>query len=79
MDGRQDQVVLVEVRVGGLRARGPRWIEGQIGEEALSRRRGGSQLLELLEVSEAYARVVVETLEVRLVPAAHQPHLRAPR
>ena len=40
MDGRQDQIVLVLVRRPGGTAAGLRRIEGEIGQEALARRRG---------------------------------------
>src|SRR6185312_15244051 len=75
MDRRQDQVVLVEVRLPRLGPRRLRRIERQVGEKTLARGGGRRQLLELLEIAEPHAGVVVESLEVRLVPTADETHL----
>ena len=50
MDGREDQIVLVEQRRAGLVAGGVRRIERQLGQEPLARRIARGDLLELHEI-----------------------------
>ena len=71
VDGGEDQVVLVEERRAGLVAGRVGRVEGELGEEALARGIAGGDLLELEEVVPADDGVVVDALEVRLVPEAH--------
>ena len=68
MDGREDQIVLVEQRHAGLVAGGVRRIERQFGQEPLARRIAGGDLLELHEIGAARGRILVDALEMRLVP-----------
>ena len=68
MDGRQDQIVLVEQRHAGLVAGGVRRIERQLGEEALARRIAAGDLLELDQVGAAGLGILVDAVEMRLVP-----------
>ena len=78
MDGREDQIILVEQRRAGLVAGGVRRIERQFGQEALARRIAGRDLLELQEIGLAHRGVVVDAFEMRLVPAARLRDLRRP-
>ena len=68
MDGRQDQIVLVEQRHAGLVAGRVRRIERQFGQEALARRIAAGDLLELDQVGAAGLGILVDALEMRLVP-----------
>ena len=79
MDRRQDQVVVVQRRRSRLGAGGVRRIERELGQEALARDVGGSDRRELREVAGARRRVVVEALELRLVPVGDEVELRRPR
>ena len=56
-----------------------RRVEGQLGEEALARGVLPGQQLELIEVAQARVELLVQALEVRPVPLAHQIHLSRPR
>ena len=68
MDRREDQIVLVEQRHAGLVAGGVGRIERQLGQEALARRIAGGDLLELEQIGAARLGVLVDALEMRLVP-----------
>ena len=70
MDGGEDQVVLVEMRRAGAVAGRVRRIEREIGQEALARGIAGGDLLELHEVGAAHGGVLVDALQMRLVPEA---------
>ena len=78
MDGREDQIVLVEQRHAGLVAGGVRRVERQFGQEALARRIAGRDLLELQQVGLADRGVLVDAFEMRLVPAARPLELGRP-
>src|SRR5690606_31948072 len=78
MDGRQDQIVLVEQRHAGLAGGGVWRIKREFGEEAFARRIAGSNVLELDEIRAAHLEILVDALEMRLVPCAHLPDLRRP-
>ena len=68
MDGREDQIVLVEQRHAGLVAGRVGRIERQFGEEALARRIAAGDLFELDQVGAAGLGIFVDAVEVRLVP-----------
>ena len=72
MDGREDQIVLVEQRHAGLVAGGVGRVERQFGEEALAARVARRDLHKLREVGLADRGVLVHALEMRLVPAARR-------
>ena len=78
MDGGEDQVVLVEQRRSRLVAGGVRRVEGELGQEALAARIAGGDLLELEKVVAPDDRVLVDALQMRLVPQPHPLHLRRP-
>jgi hypothetical protein len=52
----------------GLIAGGVGWIEGQLGEKALARRIAGSDLLKLDEIGAARLGILVNALQMRLIP-----------
>ena len=79
VDGRQDQIVFVKERPTCLCAARIRRIKGQFGQEALAAGVAESNLLQLVEVSGTGSRIIVETLEQRLIPVAHEPDLPLPR
>src|ERR1700730_7064399 len=60
MNGRQDQIVLVELRAAGFGAAGIGRVQCQPGQKTLSGGVAGGDLLELVEVSGARRRVMVE-------------------
>ena len=70
MDRRQDQIVLVEQRHAGLVAGGVGRIERQFGQEPLARGIAAGNLLELDQVGAARLGILVDALQMRLVPAA---------
>src|SRR5207244_1583153 len=71
MDGREDEIILVEQRRAGQIARRVRRIEGELGQELLARDVAGRDLLELDEIGAAQRGILVDALEMRLVPSAH--------
>ena len=78
VDRRQDQVVLVALRRAGLVAGGLGRVERQLGQEALARRRSRRPCASSCsQVGAAHAGVVVQALELRLVPAAAPGRARA--
>src|SRR5581483_4869864 len=70
MDGRQDQVVLVQQRDTGMIAGRIRRIQGEFGQEALARGIAPSDLFELNEISTPNLGVFVEAVEMRFIPKA---------
>jgi hypothetical protein len=50
MNGRQDQIVLVELRAAGFGAAGIGWVQCQLGQKALAGDVTGGNLLELVEI-----------------------------
>ncbi len=68
MDGRQDEVVLVEDGRPGLVAGRIRRVERQLGQEAFARRIARGDLLELQQVGLPRRRVLVDAFEMRLIP-----------
>src|SRR5271169_7079666 len=79
MNGRQDQIVLVELRAAGFGAAGIGRVQCQLSQKALAGGVAGGDLLKLVEVSGARRRIIVEALKLLLIPFAHQPELPAPR
>ncbi|MDT4830740.1 hypothetical protein FQZ97_642150 [compost metagenome] len=79
MDGRQDQVVLVEQRRAGPVAGGFGRIERELGEKAFARAIAARQSRQLLDVGTPHARgVFVQPLQVRLVPLHGHLHVGRP-
>src|SRR5258706_15980401 len=68
MDRREDQVVLVEQRDSRLVAGRIGRIERQLGEEALARRIAARDLLKLDQIGASGLRVLVDAVEMGLVP-----------
>src|SRR5215469_17037484 len=78
MDRRKNEIVLVEMRRYCLGAGGLRRIEGQLAEKASAGRVSRGDLLELVEIAGTRGDVVVQALEMRLVPPANQRDLSLP-
>lgn len=78
MDCREDQVVLVEQGNTGLVARGVGGIERQFGEEALAARITASDLLELDKVGLAGVGIVMDAIEMWLVPMTREAEFARP-
>src|SRR5260370_14959371 len=70
MDRREDQVVFVKQRHGGLVAGRIRRIERQLGEEALPRWIAAGNLFKLDEVGSPDLGILVDSVQMRLVPQA---------
>jgi len=79
MNGGQDQIVLVELRAAGFGAAGIGRIQCQLGQKTLAGEEAGGDLLDLVEVSSARCRIIVEAFKLRLIPLAHQFDLAGPR
>ena len=56
-----------------------RRIERELGDEALARGILARELLELIQIADARVDVLVDALQVRLIPLAHLAHLPRPR
>src|SRR4029077_1020322 len=65
MNGRQDQIVLVELRAGGFGAAGIGWVQCQRGQTTLRSGVASGDLLELVEVSGARCRMIVKAFKLR--------------
>ncbi len=78
VDGRQNQIILVTERRAGLVARCARRIERKLGEKALAARIAQRDLGKLQQVGLPCREILVNSLQVRLVPAAHQIELGRP-
>src|SRR5882762_3761861 len=72
VDGREDEVVLIEQRLAREVAGGMRRIERELREKALAGGILAGQQLELIQVAQARVEVLVGALEVRPVPLAHE-------
>ena len=70
MDGREDEIVLVEQRRAGKIAARARRIERELREKCFARRELCRDALELFEVRGARRRGIVDAQELRLVPLA---------
>ena len=75
---RQDQVILVEVRVPGQVARSARRIQRQFCQEPFPGRITARDLFKLFQIRLPCFEAVVKTFEMRLVPAACLAQLRLP-
>ena len=79
MDRGQGDIILVLAGGSRLIARHRRRIQGEFRQEPLASRVLRGQLFELLEVTHTRPGSVVDPLELRLVPFAHQADLSGPR
>ena len=68
MDGREDQIVLVEQRHAGLVAGRIRRIERQFGQEAFAGGIAAGDLFELDQIGAAGLGILVNAVEMRFVP-----------
>src|SRR5260370_8148636 len=78
VNGRENEIVLVEQRRAGKIARGVRRIERQLGEELLPRGIAHRNLLELDQIGGAQRGILMDALEVRLVPDPPRRELGGP-
>ena len=78
MDGRKDQILLIDQWIACQVTQSFGRIESQVTQEALARRMVGTKSLELLQISDAHARTFVESLQVRFVPFAYHVDLALP-
>src|SRR6516162_5142412 len=65
MNGRQDQIVLVELRAAGIGAAGIGRVQCQLGQKALAGDVTGGNLLELVEIRGAHAHIIIEAFKLR--------------
>src|SRR5215831_2540285 len=72
MNGRKNQIVLVEVGHASLLASGIRRVEGKFGQKSFAARVAGRDLRKLYEVALADGGILVDALEMRRVPAADE-------
>ena len=70
MNGRENEIVVVEQRYAGLVAGRIRRIQRQFGQEAFARRISRRDLLELQQVRPPRFGIFVDTVEMRFVPQA---------
>src|SRR5215813_7830117 len=78
MNGRKDQIVLVEVWHTSLVAGGIRRVEGKFGQKSFAARVAGRDLRKLYEVALADGGILVDALKMRRVPAADDIELGGP-
>ena len=78
MDGRKDQIILVEQGNAGLGAGGVGRIERQFGQKSLARGIGRGDLFELDEIDLAGGEILVQAFEMRLVPKPRAGDFRRP-
>ena len=78
MDCGQDQIILVEQRHARLIAGRVRRIEGQFRQETFAGRITGGDLLQLQEIGQPDGGILMNAVEVRLVPASRQLDLGRP-
>src|SRR5258707_9876576 len=79
MDGRKDQVVLIQRGRPRKITTGLWRIKSQFAEEALTCRELNGNTLELLQFTGTDLRRFVDPIEVWLVPISHTPGLAFPR
>src|SRR5579863_1411842 len=78
MDGGEDEIILIEQwRPGAVAGRLGR-IERELGEEALPARIGCGDLHELMQIRLPQAGVLVDAIEMRLIPAAREIEFGGP-
>src|SRR5262249_39185241 len=78
MNGRKNQIVLVEVGHASLLASGIRRVEGKFGQKSFAARVAGRDLRKLYEVALADGGILVDALEMRRVPAADEIEFGGP-
>src|SRR3954451_18556247 len=78
VDRRQHQVILVEVRRDRLGTARFRRVQGQLAQEGGPRRKGTGDLFQLFEVARPRNDIVVQALEMRLIPPPNQSDLPRP-
>src|ERR1700720_4906075 len=72
MDGRQDRIIIIETFRLGTATRCVGRIKGQLGQEPLSALVASGDLLQLGDVSGAEMSIIVQPVEVRLVPVPNE-------
>src|SRR5262245_28072063 len=78
MNGRKDQIVLVEVWYASLVAGGIRRVEGKFGQKSFAARVAGRDLRKLYEVALADGGILVDAREMRGVPAEDEIEFGGP-
>jgi hypothetical protein len=78
MDGREDQIILIERRLSSLAARGLGRIKGQIGQKRAAARIARSDFRKLVEVAGADKSVGISLFEIGVQPVAHEIHFGRP-
>src|SRR6516165_7645788 len=78
MNGRKDQIVLLEVGHASLVAGGIRRVEGKFGQKSFAARVAGRDLRQLYEVALADGGILVDALEMRRVPAEDEIEFGGP-
>ena len=79
MDGRQNEVVFVEQRCPGFGASSLRRVERQLCQKTLTRRIPSGDLLQFFQIADPGYRMVIQHLEIRLVPLTKKTYLADPR
>src|SRR5215831_2886468 len=72
MNGRKNQIVLVEVGHASLVASGIRRVEGKFGQKSFAARVAGRDLRKLYQVALADGGILVDALKMRGIPAADE-------
>src|SRR5262249_11848704 len=72
MNGRKNQIVLVEVWHASLVASGIRRVEGKFGQKSFAARVAGRDLRQLYQVALAGGGILVDALEMRRGPAGDE-------
>src|SRR6478672_3288834 len=78
MNRREDQIILIKMRRPCLIARGLRGIERDFGKKSLARGIATSNLLELDEIGTSHHGILMNALEMRIVPKAGALQLSRP-
>src|ERR1700761_6749124 len=78
MDGRKDQIVFVQQRNAGLIGCRVRRVERQFGQEAFTRRISASYLFELNKIGAPCFGVLMDAVEMRLIPEPGAFQIRWP-
>src|SRR6516225_5791441 len=78
MNGRKNQIVLVEVWHASLVAGGVRRVEREFGQKSFAARGAGRDLRKLYEVALADGGILVDALKMRRVPAADEIEFGGP-
>src|SRR4029453_19043830 len=78
MNGRKDQIVLVEAWHASLVAGGIRRVEREFGQKSFAARVAGRDLPKLYEVAFADGAIFMDALKMRHVPAADEIEFGGP-